>query len=447
MTVTRLGNTCVVGLAWGDEGKGKIVDLLCAEHDVVVRFNGGANAGHTVRIGADQFALHLLPSGVLHPGKTSIIGPGVALDPDALLDEIDALTQRGIDPAADLHLSDRAHLVLPYHKIEDQLSESAADEHVRIGTTARGIGPCYADKMIRTHAIRACDLADPTRLRAKIAHVVAYKQAFLNAVYPGAPTLDAHSIADDLFAAAQRIKALICDTTALLHDRLAAGDRLLFEGANGTLLDVDHGTYPFVTSSSTTANGAASGSGLPAALIANVVGVTKSYATRVGQGPFVTELNNDIGDRIRQAGHEFGTTTGRPRRCGWFDAVAVAHSARLNGVTEIALMHLDTLSGFDQLAICTAYEIDGRRVHTLPASYETLNRAQPVLQMHPGWNGNLDEAESFDDLPKPAQKYVTAIENALGAPVTLIGVGPERSQVILVDRDDAGTALASFLSV
>jgi len=436
-----------VGLGWGDEGKGKVVDVLCADHDVVVRYNGGANAGHTVHVDKEKFALHLLPAGVLHPKKHSVIGPGVVVDPAALLEEIDGLGRRGIEVAGNLAISDRAHVVMPYHKMEDQLSESAADEQGRIGTTARGIGPCYADKMRRTTAFRMGDLFRGARFGERLADVVRYKQAVFQAVYRDAPNLDAKAMAHELSAAAERIKPYVCDTTALLHERWAAGDRFLFEGANGTLLDVDHGTYPFVTSSSTTVGGVASGSGLPAGIVTNVLGVTKAYATRVGRGPFVTELNNELGEAIRGAGHEYGTTTGRPRRCGWFDAVAVGYSVRLNGATEIALMHLDTLSGFREIGLCTGYRIGKELLGTLPADAEMLDRAEPVVEMLEGWAEDVSRIDSFERLPESAQRYLARIEELVAAPITLIGVGPERSQIVLGNHDDAGRAWSSSTSV
>lgn len=423
-------HTCVVGLGWGDEGKGKVVDLLARDFDVVVRYNGGANAGHTVCIGGETFALHLLPAGVLHDGVVGLIGPGVVVDPAALLSEIDALAARGIRIDENLKISDRAHVVMTYHKSEDQLSESAAAAERRIGTTARGIGPCYADKMRRSSAIRVCDLRRIDALRERVSAIVRTKKAAFRAVYGDDGGLDADAIGHELGLAAERIVPFACDTTEYLRRALQDGRRLLFEGANGTLLDIDHGTFPFVTSSSTGPSGVPGGAGVPPGTVTRVVGVTKAYATRVGAGPFVTELTDATGDRIRERGREFGTTTGRPRRCGWFDAVATRYSARLGGVTEIALVHLDTLCGMSRVSIGVAYERDGRRVDTLEADPELVARTRPVYEEHPGWPDGLDSARRFEDLPPEAIAYVRRVEELVGAPVTMIGVGPERSQTL-----------------
>ncbi len=434
ITATK-GHTCVVGLGWGDEGKGKAVDLLCAEHDVVVRYNGGANAGHTVRIGEESFALHLLPSGVPQGGKRSVIGPGVVIDIETLLAEIDELARRGVTVGDNLFISDRAHVVMPYHKLEDRLSEAAASEDDRIGTTSRGIGFCYADKMRRTTAVRICDLFRPEQLKERVGEVVRQKQAIFDALYQNVPRLNAAEIADDLLRSAERIRPLVCDTTELLQDRIAAGDRILFEGANGTLLDVDHGTYPFVTSSGTTANSLGGGAGVPVRFVSNIVGVTKAYATRVGRGPFVTELKDETGDAIRKAGNEFGTTTGRPRRCGWFDAVAIKYSARLSGVTDVAVMHLDTLRGFRRIGLCSAYRVDGGSTKVFPADAECLERMEPVIEWHDGWDEDLSSIDCYEMLPDNARRYIERIEQVLETPVTIIGVGPERTQVVLRGAD------------
>ncbi len=426
-------HTCVVGLAWGDEGKGKIVDLLCESYDLVVRYNGGANAGHTVCVGDERFALHLLPSGVLHPEKVSVIGPGVVIDPHALLDEIDGLGERGVRVGDNLRISDRAHVVMPYHKIEDQLSEQNAHQGDRIGTTARGIGPCYADKMRRSSAVRICDLVCFETLEPRLRDIIRAKRDGLSAVYGQQITLDSDAIVASLREAAERLLPFVADTTALLHEAHNAGRRILFEGANGTLLDIDHGTYPFVTSSGTTANSVAPGAGVPARTVANVLGVTKAYATRVGKGPFASELDNDIGDRIRKQGNEYGTTTGRPRRCGWFDAVATGYSVRLGGVTEIALMHLDTLAGFERVGICVGYRLDGREVTAPPAHADQLERVEPVFEMLDGWSEDPSRVESLDALPDNAKRYMERIETAVGVPITIVSVGPERSQTIIAD--------------
>jgi len=430
---TDIENACVFGLSWGDEGKGKIVDLLCPSFDVVVRFNGGANAGHTVCVGPLKYALHLLPSGVLHENAVGVIGPGVVVDPFTLIEEIDSLAGRGVNVYNKLKLSDRAHLVLPHHRLEDKLSEQAACEGSKIGTTARGIGPCYADKMRRSTAFRVADLMEDgfdERLRL----VVSTRAKALTAHYGSRVELGVESVVTDLQSARERLRGVICDTTEYLHQAMDGGKRILFEGANGMLLDIDHGTYPFVTSSSTGPHGIGSGAGVPASRVTRLIGVTKAYATRVGAGPFVSELKEETGVRIRERGNEYGTTTGRPRRCGWFDAVSTRYAARLTGVTDIALMHLDTLSGFDRIGVCTGYRLDGRTLKTPPASSRMLEQAEPVIEMCPGWKDELREVRRFDDLPKPARAYVERIESLVGAPVSLIGVGPERSQTLVRQR-------------
>lgn len=430
-------HTCVVGLAWGDEGKGKIVDLLCRDYDTVVRFNGGANAGHTVCIGSERFALHLLPSGVLHPEKHSVIGPGVVVDPTALLEEIDGLAARGISVGGNLLVSDRAHVVMPYHKLEDRLAESAAEED-RIGTTARGIGPCYADKMRRSSAVRVCDLMDVDRLAVRVRDIARAKLDAFRAVYDHRAEFDTNAMIDELRHSAERLRRFVADTTAWLTGAIAASRRILFEGANGSLLDVDHGTYPYVTSSGTTASGVAPGAGVPARTVTNVLGVTKAYATRVGCGPFVSELNNETGDLIRERGREYGTTTGRPRRCGWFDAVATAYSVRFGGATEIALMHLDTLSGFDEVGLCTEYRLDGEIITSLPADAEALERVEPVIEMLPGWAEDVSKLAGFEELPECAKRYIERIESLVGAPITIVSVGPERRQTLIGDTTVVG---------
>ncbi len=430
MSRAKRQHTCVFGTGWGDEGKGKIVDLLCPGFDVVVRFNGGANAGHTVCVGADRFALHLLPTGALHENVVAVIGPGVAVDPIMLLSEIDALAERGIEVASRLRISDRAHLVLAYHKTEDELSEKAAESGTKIGTTARGIGPCYADKMRRTAAVRAVDLLDEKALNDRVRRLVAARKASLVAMYGDDGGLSAEAVLGDLSVAAKRLRANICDTTQFLHDQLEAGRTLLFEGANGVLLDVDHGTYPFVTSSSTGPHGIGAGAGVPPTLVKRRIGTAKAYATRVGAGPFVSELKDAIGDRIRERGHEYGTTTGRPRRCGWFDAVACRYATRLADATDMALVHLDTLGGFEELGICVAYRCDGRTVQTPPASAAVLERCQPVIERLPGWGEDIASVRRLEDLPKNARDYVNRLETLIGTPISIIGVGPERRQII-----------------
>ncbi|MCP4251081.1 MAG: adenylosuccinate synthase [bacterium] len=430
MDAARAPHTAVVGLGWGDEGKGKIVDLLSPDFDVVVRFNGGANAGHTVCVGDETFALHLVPAGVLHEGVTGLIGPGVALDPIGLLAEIDMLAGRGVTVDGALRISDRAHVVAPYHRIEDQLGEQSAGQAARIGTTVRGIGPCYADKMRRRTAIRVVDLLNSASLRSKVKSIVDQKRRMFESLFSQDGDLDAQAIHRELAEAAERLRPFVCDTTDFLHQTLNAGGRLLFEGANGALLDVDHGTYPFVTSSSTGTWGICAGAGVPPQTVSRYVGVVKAYATRVGAGPFPTELSDATGDRIRNQGNEFGTTTGRPRRCGWFDAVATRRVVRLSGITEIALMHLDTLSGFDRIGICTAYRCQGQTLDSLPADADLLDQVDPVFEMLPGWTEDLRTTAALAELPRAAQQYVERLEAVVGAPIALVSVGPNRAQTL-----------------
>jgi adenylosuccinate synthase len=423
-------HTCVFGLGWGDEGKGKVVDLLSPAFDVVIRFNGGANAGHTVCVGDERFALHLLPTGVLHDHATAVIGPGVVADPVTLLAELDALAARGHDVMPRLKISERAHVVLGYHKIEDQLSEKAASSGEKIGTTARGIGPCYADKMRRGTAVRFGDLVHDANLPERARRIVAARSAALTAQFGTDGGLNPETILADL-ATAKRLSRCICDTTAFLNESIETGKRLLFEGANGVLLDVDHGTYPFVTSSSTGPHGIGPGAGVSESQVACRIGVAKVYSTRVGSGPFVSELRDATGDLIRERGHEYGTTTGRPRRCGWFDAVAARYAAMVSGATDLALLHLDTLSGFDRIGICTAYETNGQRIRTMPAAASVLERAKPAFEFLPGWSEDLSEIRRFEDLPQTARNYVSRVEALVGAPASILGVGPERSQTII----------------
>jgi len=423
-------NTCVAGLGWGDEGKGKIVDLLCESHDFVVRFNGGANAGHTVCVSDQKYALHLLPTGILHSHCTAVIGPGVVVDPTALIAEMGELTSRGVKIHNRLWLCERAHIVLSHHKIEDSLSEKHASETARIGTTSRGIGPCYADKMRRSTAFRVADLVHDRTATSRLERVMNERKKMFLALYGDDGGLDIPAALAEWNAWGEKLRPFIRDTTAQLREALDAGKNVLFEGANGILLDVDHGTYPFVTSSSTGPHGIGSGAGVPAASIHRVIGVLKAYSTRVGAGPFVTELKDATGDRIRKQGHEYGTTTGRPRRCGWFDAVSAQYAAELSGATDLALLHLDTLGGFDEVGLCTAYRCEGRTWTSPPSDCTRLSACEPILECVPGWTGDLRACREYDELPASAREYVERIESLVGVPVTLVGVGPDRSQTI-----------------
>ncbi len=421
-------NICVVGLQWGDEGKGKIVDILAESSDIVVRYGGGANAGHTVVVAGQKFALHILPSGSVRPGVDCVIANGVVVDPEVLLAEIDQLANRGIPLAGRLRISENAHVVLDYHKLEDRLREESLGTR-KIGTTARGIGPCYADKVGRIHAVRMCDFRDPTALAEKLRRIADYKSKLFTSLYAAEP-IDDNALIEKTLAFSVKLAPFVCDTTRYLHEAIDAQKNILFEGAQGSLLDIDHGTYPFVTSSNASALGISPGCGVPARYVHRFIGLVKAYSTRVGSGPFPTEQDNATGQQIRQRGHEYGTTTGRPRRCGWFDAVAVRYSARIGGIDEIAMMHLDTLAGFPELKICRAYRIDGVETVFFPSDAGRLQSVQCVYETVPGWSEDLSAIRRFEELPETARNYVRMIESFVGVPITLLGVGPQRDQVI-----------------
>jgi adenylosuccinate synthase len=427
--------TCVVGLQWGDEAKGKIVDLLTDDHDLVVRFNGGANAGHTVVRNGRTFKFSLLPSGVFRPEVVSVVGNGVVVYPPSFLDEVEMVRRGGIRIGDNLVVSDHAHVIFPYHLEQERLNEGAAAG--AIGTTGRGIGPCYQDKVGRQFGVRLGELLRPDHLRDRLRAIVAHKNPLLRAQSVEARAFDPEALAEEYLAHGEKMRPHITNTAHLLHQALGQGKRILFEAAQGSLLDVDHGTYPFVTSSSSTAAGVWVGSGVPARELSRVVGVIKAYATRVGRGPFPTELDDGpdgIGERIRQAGREFGTVTGRPRRCGWFDAVAARYSVALNGVDHLAVMLLDVLSGLDELRIAVAYEIDGERVDHFPSDAFLLDHCRPVYETMPGWREDLTGARKLADLPVAARRYVDRLGELLGTPVAFISVGPDREQTIFVDR-------------
>jgi len=421
-------NSCIVGLQWGDEGKGKIVDILAEQSDIVVRYGGGANAGHTVVIGDTKFALHLLPSGAIRPNVLCVIASGVVIDPECLIKEIDTLQKKNIALKNRLFISENAHVVLDYHKKEDQLREEALGEN-KIGTTIRGIGPCYADKVGRSCAVRMADLRNLDSLKTKLQNIVDYKNKIFAALYNAEPT-SADTVFEKCRAFADRLLPFTTDTTELLHKSIADGKSVLFEGAQGSLLDLDHGTFPFVTSSSSSSLGMPAGSGVPAKMVDKFIGVAKAYTTRVGSGPFPTEQDNEIGKYIRDEGNEYGTTTGRPRRCGWFDAVAVSYALTIGAVDCMALMHLDTLAGLKELKICRAYEIDGKETAFFPANTDRLLQAQCVYESVPGWQEDITNIKDFHDLPLNAQNYVMLVEEMTKKPITIIGVGPERKQTI-----------------
>jgi adenylosuccinate synthase len=427
--------TCVIGLQWGDEAKGKIVDLLTREHDYVVRYQGGANAGHTVVVGEEVYKLSLLPSGILTPGVTCVIASGVVVNPARVIEELDELAQRGAGHAENLKISDRAHVIFPWHFAEDRALDKCTSDGENIGTTGRGIGPCYRDKVGRSHAVRLGDLYRPG-LRGQVEHIAAVKNRMLAVLYPANEfkPLDAEAIYREYSSYADRLRPFVCDTTELLLNAVESGKRVLFEGAQGALLDVDHGTYPFVTSSNSSGVGIASGSGVPAKHITRAIGVVKAYSTRVGGGPFPTELDNPTGQYLRDRGNEYGTVTRRPRRCGWLDAVALRYTSRLSGVDSIAVMLLDVLSGLDKLNICTAYRIDGKQTATFPSHVEDLRKAEPVYETLPGWNEEVGDCRSFAKLPANARAYLARISELVGQPIAMVSVGRERDQTIVVDK-------------
>ena len=437
-------NYCVVGLQWGDEGKGKVVDILAEHSDIVVRYSGGSNAGHTVVVDDSKFALHLLPSGAVRPNVNCAITNAVVVDPEVLLNEIETIAKKGITLKGRLFISENAHVVLDYHKREDQLREESLGKN-KIGTTIRGIGPCYADKAGRSHAVRMGDLRNLQQLKEKLQTIVNYKNKVFTAVYNAAP-ISADNIYEKCKTYADKFLPFIIDTTEYLHKSLANAKSILFEGAQGTLLDLDHGTFPYVTSSNSSSLGMSAGSGVPAKYVDKFIGVAKAYTTRVGAGPFPTEQDNDIGQYIRERGHEYGTTTGRPRRCGWFDAVAAIYSIKIGAIDEIALMHLDTLAGLKEVKICTRYSILDTRYSTsiehqkssikhrettwFPSNIEILSNVEPIYETLPGWDEDITEVKDFRKLPQSARNYISWIEKLTGILVTIIGVGPKRSQTI-----------------
>jgi len=424
--------TIIVGVQWGDEGKAKVLDALAPETDIVVRYQGGSNAGHTVVVGTERYAFHLVPSGILHDKKICVIANGCVVEPVELLKEIDALSARHVSiTGANLLLSDRAHLVMPYHRMVDQLSEKRKESNGegKIGTTGRGIGPCYVDKVARS-GLRVCDLLRPDYFFDRIRQRLSELNPVLKSVYAVEP-LDARQVADEVLSFAPRLKPFIADTASYINDALAGGKRLLLEGAQGSLLDVDHGTYPFVTSSNATAGGASTGSGISPRHVTLALGVVKAYTTRVGSGPFPTELTDEIGVGLQTRGAEFGTTTGRKRRCGWFDAVGVRYAVEVSGIDALALTKLDVLTGEKEIQICTSYTIDGKKVVRFPCDHQALEAAKPTYESMPGWTEPLDDIRSYDKLPKAAQNYVERLEMLAGSPIKYVGVGRGRDAMIV----------------
>jgi adenylosuccinate synthase len=419
----------VVGSQWGDEGKGKATDQLGDRVDYCVRYSGGNNAGHTIVVGGERYALHLLPSGILNPGCVPVIGNGVVIDLDVLFSEIEGLEARGVESTSQLLVSANAHLIASYHQVIDKVTERFLGKR-RIGTTGRGVGPAYADKVNRI-GLRVQDLFDPELLASKVEASLEQKNHLLAKVY-NRRAIDPTEVTEHLLSYADRVRPHVADVSEVLNDALDEGKVVLFEGAQAHHLDVDHGTYPYVTSSNPVAAGACVGSGVGPTRIDRVVGIAKAYTTRVGEGPMPTELLDDDGERLRQAGAEFGTTTGRPRRCGWFDAVVVQAAARANAFTDIFLTKLDILTGWERIPVCVGYEVDGRHLETMPLTQSEFARAVPVYEELDGWSEDISAARSFDDLPKNTQAYVNRLEELCGAPISGIGVGPDREQSIVI---------------
>jgi adenylosuccinate synthase len=424
-----MANVVVVGAQWGDEGKGKVVDIYTEYADEIVRYQGGNNAGHTLVVGNEKVVLHLIPSGVLHEGKRCVIGNGVVLDPEVFIMEVNRLKAAGrLQDDSALLLSESLHIIMPYHKAIDIAREAKSGDK-KIGTTGRGIGPCYEDKIGR-RGVRLMDLVDPVVFSRKLRENLDEKNGILERL--GEEPLEYNLIYRTYQDFAEVLKKYMADTALVLSKELRAGKKLLFEGAQGTLLDVDHGTYPYVTSSSTCAGGAATGSGVSPREIHEVIGISKAYVTRVGSGPFPTELLDETGEKLRQTGGEFGATTGRPRRCGWFDAMVIRYAVRINGLTGIALTKLDVLSEFDTIKVCTGYRFEGKDLETLPAKLETFEKCEPVYEELPGWSTDITEVRSFDDLPENAKSYVKRLEELAGCPIVMVSVGPRRDQTILL---------------
>ena len=423
----------VLGAQWGDEGKGKMTVYLAEEAQVIVRFQGGNNAGHTVEVGDKQYKLHLIPSGILYDNKLNIIGNGVVVDPKALFTEIDYLEGEGVKVTPEkLIVSDRAHVIMPYHKVLDKLKEQARGKN-DIGTTGKGIGPCYTDKFERS-GIRICDLIDEETFKEKLKENIEAKNKYIVNVLNG-EALNYDDILTEYLELANRLRPYVQDTSVKLYDEIKSDKTVLFEGAQGMLLDIDYGTYPYVTSSNTTACGVASGSGIGPTMVTNAVGIAKAYTTRVGKGPFPTELDNEIGEWIREKGHEYGVTTGRSRRCGWLDAVILKTTVRVSGLTSLCVTKIDTLAGLDELKICVGYKYDDKVIDYFPASLKDLAKCEPIYEEFEGWGEEVAEARSYDELPLNAKKYLERIEELTGTKISIVGVGPRRDQTIRVTKE------------
>ncbi|MDG5767911.1 adenylosuccinate synthase [Balneolales bacterium ANBcel1] len=418
----------IIGAQWGDEGKGKIVDLLSDQADYVARYQGGANAGHTLNFDGKTHILHLIPSGIFHNNTTCIIGNGVVIDPITLLEEIALVRESGVDIDGRLLVSETAHVILPYHKSLDKVGEHALGGQ-KIGTTGRGIGPAYVHKLARV-GIRIMDLYDPESLRKKMETNLSEINTKLSA-FKSEP-LELEEMYQDMISAAEQLEPFVCNTMQRLHKALDAGREILLEGAQGALLDIDHGTYPYVTSSSPTAGGACIGTGIPPTAIDNIMGITKAYCTRVGNGPFPTELLDESGDALREAGREFGSTTGRPRRCGWLDLVALKYAAQINGINELVVTKLDVLDGLETIKACTSYKIDGKETTEFPLKLKDIDRVEPVYSEYPGWSGSTRDAKSYDELPKEARDYLEAVSEYLGIEISIVSTGPGRTETLVL---------------
>jgi len=423
-----MSNLIVLGAQWGDEGKGKIVDLFAEKFDLVARYQGGHNAGHTVQVGGRRFVLKLIPSGILHPGKRAVIGNGVVIDPQALLEEIRTLEQAGIDVRSQLAISNRAHVIFPFHRLAERVSENRPDR-IAIGTTSRGIGPCYEDKIGR-RGVRIADLLNPPVFDTLFRYLAEDKQTIARAFHLDDP-LDLDAIREDYKRMAEQIRPMVCDTAQLLNDAIRQGQRVLFEGAQGTMLDIDHGTYPFVTSSSAAAGGACTGTGVPPTRIHGILGVSKAYITRVGSGPFPSEDHGEDGHRIRSAGGEFGSVTGRPRRCGWFDVPLLRYTAMVNGFDSLIITKLDVLDSFDRIKVCVAYRVHGQITMQMPAENALLEQIEPVYEEIPGWKTPTSSITRFEDLPAAARGYIAFLEEKTGVEVGCVSTGPDRSQTMI----------------
>ncbi len=422
-----MSTIAVVGAQWGDEGKGKAIDYLATRADIVVRAQGGNNAGHSVVIDGTKYALHLIPSGILNPGAKNIIGNGAVFDPEGFFEELEGLQKNGID-TSEIYISDRVHIVFPYHKVLDGITERAKGSK-KVGTTNKGIGPCYMDKMARV-GIRGCDMLDDDLFREKLSEQIDAKNEMITRLYNEEP-LDKEAILEQYCDYAKKLKPYITDTSVMLAEALAEGKKILFEGAQGAMLDIDLGTYPYVTSSHPVSGGFTAGAGISPRSIDEIIGIVKAYTTRVGAGPFVSEEDNETGDKIREIGHEYGVTTGRPRRCGWLDLVQVKYAARINGLTGISLMLLDVLDSFETVKVCIGYDHDGEVLTDFPASLDLIEQCRPVYKELKGWNTPITECTSYEELPEEAKEYIRTIEEYTGVPVQIVSVGPDRKQTMV----------------